>query len=64
MKKQEYLYGDVEVCTIPEDVIMRRVEALKDHLDELLKIDYSARDFNRVNNIVKAISFWENINEN
>jgi len=37
----EYLYGkDIDVPEIPEDIIMRRIELLKEHLEELLEHSY------------------------
>lgn len=65
MKTNIYLYGeDAEVPDIPPEVIVRRIEALKDNLEELLEVDYHIRDGARCNSIIKAIKFWENINDN
>ena len=62
--QQEYLYGkDVEVPEIPQDVIMRRLEALKEHLAELLEHSYHTRDNIRVSAVLKGIKFWESIND-
>jgi len=59
----EYLYGeDVEVPEIPQEIIMRRIELLKDNLAELLDHSYYTRDGDRCNKILKAIRFWETIN--
>ncbi len=64
MRTNEYLYGaDVEVPEIPAEITVRRVEALNDNLTELLKVHYFVRDNARVDAILKAIEFWENINE-
>ncbi len=63
MSVQEYLYGeDIEIPAIPQEIIMRRIEILKDHLTEQLEHSYYTRDNSRVSAILKAISFWENIN--
>jgi hypothetical protein len=60
----EYLYGsDVEVPEIPGDIIVRRLELLQDNLRELLDHSYHTRDGERVNAVLKAIDFWEKINE-
>ena len=60
-----YLYGDeVEVPDIPADVIARRLAALSDNLEELLNHSYYDRDQTRVNAVLKAITFWETIQEN
>lgn len=61
---QEYLYGkDIEVPEIPAELIMRRVELLKENRCELLKVDLHTRDGNRITNITNAITFWETLNE-
>ena len=64
MKTNEYLYGeDVEVPEIPAEIIMRRVEALKEHQEELWDVDKLKRDTQRCNEVDKAIKFWETIND-
>jgi len=63
MKTNSYLYGkDIEVPAIPEEIIVRRVEALKENLEELMDVPYLQRDGARVRAVVKAIHFWEDIN--
>lgn len=63
MLGNQHLYGeDVEVPEIPAEIIMRRVELLKDHLDELLDVPWYLRDGGRCNDVMKVISFWKNIN--
>lgn len=60
----DYLYGkDVEVPEIPEEIIVRRLEALKDRLHELMEIPYLDRDDDNIHAMHKAISFWEKIND-
>ena len=64
MISNSYLYGDgVDVDEIPAEIIVRRVELLKDNLSELLDQSYHTRDGVRCNAILKAIRFWENINK-
>jgi len=64
MKTNEYLYGsEVEVQEIPNDIVMRRLELLKEHLEQLLNHSYYTRDEERVRAVLKAISFWEDINK-
>ncbi len=59
----EYLYGEgVEVPEIPQEIIVRRIELLKDNLATLLDHSYYVRDGVRCNSIIKAIKFWETIN--
>ena len=65
MQTVEYLYGEgAEVPDIPAEVIARRLEILKEHLSKLLDHSYHTRDGNRVNDVLKAIKFWETINDN
>ncbi len=64
LSKQEYLYGsDAEVEDIPADVVMRRVETLKQHLEELYEVHYMQRDEARIRAVDKAVRHWETINE-
>ena len=63
MQSNEYLYGvDAEVPEIPEEVIVRRLEALNDNLSELMEVPYLGRDDMRVRKVQEAIKFWEEIN--
>lgn len=64
VSQQEYLYGkDVKVPKVPQSLINKRVELLNKNLGELLDVSWRVRDASRVNRIVKAISFWQNINK-
>ena len=62
MKTNNYLYGIEDIPEVPEYVIMRRVEILRDNLQVILDESFQTRDGNRANAIIKAISFWSNIN--
>jgi hypothetical protein len=57
----EYLYGIEDVPSIPNDIIMRRLELLKDNLEELLEHSYYIRDNDRVRAILKSIKYWSSI---
>ncbi len=58
----EYLYGeDAEVPLLDSEVIMRRIELLKEHRCELYELHYTERDETRIRAVVKAISYWENM---
>ena len=61
--QQNYLYGAYgdDLPPIPADVSMRRIEALREHLAELLEHSYHTRDNQRVSSVLKAVSYWENI---
>jgi hypothetical protein len=64
MKTNNYLYGDeVSIPEIPQAVIDERISLLKSHLALLLCVDYRERDQERYNAVLKAIRFWETINE-
>ena len=64
MKTNHFLYGkDVEIPDIPEDIVMRRVELLKEHQDILLAVDPMERETYRLHSVGKAISYWQNINK-
>ena len=60
----DYLYGEeVEVPEIPQEIVTRRIELLKDNLARLLDHSYYTRDGARVEKVLKAIRFWETINK-
>lgn len=62
MLTNTYLYGtDVIVPELPADVCMRRIELLKEHLEELLEHSYHTRDNDRVRDVLKAINFWQDL---
>lgn len=62
MHTDEWLYGqDVEVPEIPAYVITRRIELLKEHLEELLEVPYKKREFERVRDVLKALDFWDDM---
>ena len=67
MLTDEYLYGkEVEVPVIPEYVIMRRVELLKDHLSELLDQSFNNRSYEdqiKIGRVLRAIDFWDGISK-
>jgi len=64
MKNNERLYGEgIEVPEIPEEIIMRRVELLNDHLSELISIDYMDRETRRIDEVLNAVNFWLKINK-
>ena len=56
-----YLYGTNDVPEIPAEVVMRRLELLKENLSVLLENTWDKRDNQHVNAILKAINYWENI---
>ena len=64
MLKTEFLYGDEIPPDIPADIIMRRVQLLKEHQEILLAVDPMERETYRLHSVGKAISFWSSINKN
>jgi len=62
MHSQSYLYGEnVDVPEIDPLMVARRLELLKDNLERLLEHSYFTRDYDRVNAVLKSISFWEKL---
>jgi len=61
MKSNLYLYNTTEVPEIPAEVVVRRLELLKDNLAELLEHSYHIRDYERVAEVLEAISFWQDL---
>ena len=64
MKSNMYLYNTEDVPDIPQEIIVRRLELLKDHLSELMDVPIEQRGKVRlrIHDVEKAISYWENIN--
>ena len=63
MKTNEFLYGDNVPPEIPADVVMRRIQMLKEHQDILLSADPMERETYRLHSVSKAISYWSSINK-
>ncbi len=63
MKTDSYLYGEYETIDIPEEVILRKVESLNFHLEDLLEDDMLERDNLRCKEVKDAIEFWLSIND-
>ena len=58
-----YLYREHKPMNVPDEVIKDRVDALNSSLKNELSINLYCRDFQRVNELKKAINFWETINK-
>jgi len=64
MHSNAYLYGEgVEVPEIDPYVIIRRLELLDDSLTDVNAVNIKDRDYEKRNEILEAIQFWENINK-
>ena len=67
MKTNAYLYGEnVEVEEIPAEVILSRVTPLQEHFDELSNIPFDQRAYPQIvqmNEVSRAIDFWNSIND-
>ena len=62
MHNNEYLYGkDVEIPQLDTNVIMRRIELLSNNLSELLEHSYYTRDTRRVDAVLKAMKYWQDM---
>ena len=58
-----YLYNTDSVPAFDPFVIMRRIELLKENLEELLNHSYYTRDARRVADVLKAIKFYERMQD-
>lgn len=63
MKNNKWLYGEDTPPPIPSDVISKRVAILKQHLKELLAVVYHKRNMAQVNDVLKAIDFWQKLGD-
>jgi len=61
MHLNNYLYNTTNVPTIPEEVINTRIELLNANLTKLLAEPWQTRNAKRVSAVLKAISFWRNL---
>ena len=59
----EYLYGTNDVVPITEEVADYRIAMLQVHRDKLLEVKREHREYHRLNDVVKAISFWEKLKQ-
>ena len=63
LKSNMYLYGVDEVPEIPQTVVVQRLVLLQGELKKLLDVHWLKRDATRCNAVLKAISFWQQIND-
>ena len=63
IKSTEWLYGTNNVPKIPNTVIKDRVAILNERLREVNDEHYTKRDDVLKEAIIKAIKFWETIND-
>ena len=64
IKDKHYrLYGAVEFEPIPPHFVDERLRALNNRLTILLGENWWSRDAENVNEILKAIAFWEEFKE-
>jgi len=62
VKSNAYFYGEgVEVPEIPANILMRRVELLKDRRSELYEVHYMKRDKKHIREIDEAIDLFEKL---
>ena len=59
MHSNQYLYNTDEVPEFPREVIVRRIELLREHLDELLEAHYIDRDDAKIEAVLKAIKWHQ-----
>ena len=59
MLDNAYLYGEgVEVPELDTHMIIRRIELLEEHRAALYNVHYMDREYEKISNIEKAITFW------
>ena len=64
MKSNNELFGEgIDVPEFDPLIIARRIELLRDRLEDLLNHSYHTRDNNLVGAVLKAIRWHENINK-
>ena len=62
MKSNAYFYGEgVEVPEFPADILMRRIELLKEKRAELYEPHYMNRDEDHIREIDEAIDLFEKL---
>ena len=59
-----YLYGTKDVDPIPDSVIDSRLELLRAELKKMVNVHFMAHDNQRMNDVGKAIEFWEKRRDN
>lgn len=62
MKTNSYLYGVDDVPEIPKEVIDARIVILTKHKNKLQTVHREHRAYSQLNDVIKAITFWENLN--
>jgi hypothetical protein len=64
-KTNSWLYGEgVDVRPIPEEIANQRIKLLQEHLEVLVETAYTDRDNIRVNDVIKAIKYWQKLKTN
>jgi hypothetical protein len=63
MKSTEYLYGTKNVIEVPQSIIDERIRLLNENLRVLLDVHYFGRDTQRIGDVMRAIEWWNKINE-
>lgn len=57
------LYGREDVPKIPSHVCNFRIQILKERMRVLFNVHYSEWEHEKINNVYKAISFWEKMRD-
>jgi hypothetical protein len=64
-KTNFWLYGEgADVKPIPEEIANQRIKLLQEHLEVLVETAYTDRDNIRVNDVIKAIKYWQKLKTN
>ena len=59
MKSNKELYGTENVPQVPQEIANKRLELLRIRLHDLLSVHYMEQNTHLINEVQKAIKFWE-----
>lgn len=63
-RDNQYLYGTDEVPEIPKCILERRLELIELNLTKVLDVPMSERDNEKMNYLIKAREFWQEMKLN
>lgn len=64
MKTNGWLYGEgVGVPPIPKEIAQERIDLLKINLEKQVNLNFMDRETQQINDILKAIKYWEKLRD-
>jgi len=57
------LYGTEDVPKVPRGVCDKRIGLLRNRLGDLLSVHFMSHDNNSINEVQKAIKFWQQLRD-